>query len=172
MNTNNEVVTDEIAATSLADRGRKYLTFAMGSTEFGIEILKVVEILKIIEITDIPGWPPFAKGTINLRGRVIPVIDMQRKLNLVATESSDQTCIIVVELEGSPIGIEVEAVNEVREVAEADVTDPPNIHGTIASDFILGMARSDGGTIVLLNLERILLGEDMRDMSCSAQTVL
>jgi len=147
---------------SLDDRAGKYLTFELDNTEFGIEILSVVEILKMMEITTVPMWPDFAKGTINLRGRVIPVVDLRQKFGLSGTEETEKTCTIVVELEGDQIGIVVEAVNEVREISEENISNPPNIGGTVDSDFILGMGEADGNTIILLNLEKILVGGEMQ----------
>ncbi len=146
---------------TLDDRAGKYLTFELNKTEFGIEILSVVEILKMMEITAIPMWPEFAQGTINLRGRVIPVVDLRQKFQLSATEKTEQTCTIVVELDGDQIGVMVEAVNEVRDISEDNISDTPNIGGSVDSDFILGMGKTDERTVILLNLEKILVGGEM-----------
>jgi len=146
---------------TIEDRTGKYLTFELNKTEFGIEILSVVEILKMMEITSVPMWPDFAQGTINLRGRVIPVVDLRQKFQLSATEETEQTCTIVVELEGDQIGVVVEAVNEVREISGDNISNPPKIGGSVDSNFILGMGKTGEGTIILLNLEKILVGEDM-----------
>jgi len=135
----------------------KYLTFNLENTQFGIEILKVVEILKMMEITSVPMWPEFAKGTINLRGDVIPVVDLRQKFGLSATEETDETCTIVVELENDQIGIIVEGVNEVREISADNISAPPSIGGTVDSEFILGMGKAEGETIILLKLEKILI---------------
>lgn len=148
------------AKGSGVDHGGKFLTFLLDDTQFAIEILKVVEILKMMEITTVPMWPHFAKGTLNLRGRVIPVVDLRQKFGLSATESTEQTCTIVVELGQDQIGIVVEAVNEVREIAPEDISQPPDIGGTVDSAFILGMGQAEGNTIILLNLEKILIGAD------------
>ncbi len=139
------------------ERAGKFLTFTLAETQYGIEILKVVEILKMMEITEVPMWPEFAKGTINLRGRVIPVVDLRQKFGLSATQETDQTCTIVVELDGDQIGIIVEGVNEVREIGGEDISDPPTIGGTVESQFILGMGKAEGETIILLNLKKILV---------------
>ncbi len=152
----------------LEDRAGKYLTFELDNTEFGIEILSVVEILKMMEITRVPMWPEFAKGTINLRGRVIPVIDLRRKFGLSATEETERTCTIVVELGADQIGVEVEAVNEVREITEENIADTPDIGGTVDSDFILGMGKVGGTTIILLNLEDILVGGEMQMLQAAS----
>ncbi len=149
------------AAVMLNDRTGKYLTFELDKTEFGIEILSVVEILKMMEITTVPMWPAFAKGTINLRGRVIPVVDLRQKFGLSATTETEKTCTIVVELGADQIGIEVEAVNEVRDITAEHISDAPDIGGTVDSEFILGMGKVGENTIILLNLEDILVGNDM-----------
>jgi len=149
------------APVLLNDRAGKYLTFELDRTEFGIEILSVVEILKMMEITTVPMWPAFAKGTINLRGRVIPVVDLRQKFGLSPTEETEKTCTIVVELGADQIGIEVEAVNEVREITTENISDAPDIGGTVDSEFILGMGKVGDSTIILLNLEDILVGNDM-----------
>ena len=153
----------------LEDRAGKYLTFELNDTEFGIEILSVVEILKMMEITSVPMWPDFAQGTINLRGRVIPVVDLRQKFQLSATEETEQTCTIVVELDGDQIGVVVESVNEVREITEDNITDPPNIGGSVDSKFILGMGKVGDSTIILLNLEKILIGGDMELLRSEVQ---
>ncbi len=145
----------------LEDRAGKYLTFELDNTEFGIEILSVVEILKMMQITSVPMWPDFAQGTINLRGRVIPVVDLRQKFKLSPTEETERTCTIVVELTGDQIGVVVEGVNEVREITENNISDPPNIGGSVDSDFILGMGKAGDNTIILLNLEKILVGGEM-----------
>lgn len=156
-----EEITKQLNVDKHADRAGKYLTFELDNTEFGIEILKVVEILKMMEITNVPMWPGFAKGTINLRGKVIPVIDLRQKFNLVEIEETETTCTIVVELGGDQIGVVVEAVNEVREIAAADIADTPSIGGTVNSEFVLGMGKCDGKTIILLNLEKILIDSEI-----------
>ncbi len=153
-----ELTTNENQETG---RAGKYLTFQLDSTQFGIPILKVVELLTMMDITTVPMWPKFAKGTINLRGRVIPVVDLRQKFGLSATEVTERTCTIVVELGGDQVGVEVEAVNEVQEISEENIADPPRIGGTVESDFILGMGKAHEQTIILLNLEKILVGDDM-----------
>jgi purine-binding chemotaxis protein CheW len=159
-----KVENSQSSATSLVgNQGEagKYLTFALDGTEFGIEILKVVEILKMMEITTVPMWPAFAKGTINLRGKVIPVVDLRMKFGLSPTELTEHTCTIVVELGGSQIGVVVEAVNEVQEIPEDMIESSPNIGGTVNSDIILGMGKTEDNTVILLSLEKILLSEEM-----------
>jgi purine-binding chemotaxis protein CheW len=164
MSQNEKTVELSAAETRNRDRAGKYLTFELNQSEFGIEILKVVEILKMIEITKVPMWPDFASGTINLRGRVIPVVDLRQKFGLSAIEETDQTCTVVVEICGDQIGIVVESVNEVREISEDNIVESPNIGGTVNSEFILGMGKTDTNTILLLNLENILVGGEMDEL--------
>ena len=161
MNHAENTVNTLLARGRNSDHAGKYLTFILDDTQFAIQILKVVEILKMMEITTVPMWPSFAKGTINLRGRVIPVVDLRQKFGLSPTEATEQTCTIVVELGQDQIGIEVEAVNEVREISAENISEPPNIGGTVDSEFILGMGKADQDTIIMLNLEKILIGADM-----------
>jgi len=161
-----------LAGDQISGRAGKFLTFELNDTEFGIEILKVVEILTMMDITAVPMWPEFAKGTINLRGKVIPVIDLRQKFGLSATAVTDTTCTIVMELGDDHIGIEVEAVNEVQELSEDAISNPPNIGGTVDSQFILGMGEADGKTIILLNLEKILVGPEMQMLRESTTDVL
>ncbi len=161
MTQDTNTLNSEINKTQGSAHSGKYLTFQLDNTEFAIEILKVVEILKMMDITSVPMWPSFAKGTINLRGRVIPVIDLRQKFGLSEAEDTERTCTIVVELGVDQVGIQVEEVNEVREISQDNVSPPPSIGGTVNSDFILGMGKANGNTIILLNLEKILIGSDM-----------
>ena len=150
----------------------KYLTFQLDNTQFGIQILRVIELLTMMEITTVPMWPDFAKGTINLRGRVIPVVDLRQKFGLSPTEATEQTCTIVVELGGDQVGIEVEAVNEVQEISADNISQAPRIGGTVNSDFILGMGKANETTIILLNLEKILIEKDIEILKSGVGTEL
>jgi len=161
MNQETTPLNTEINAIQDSSHAGKYLTFQLDNTEFGIKILKVVELLKMMEITTVPMWPSFAKGTINLRGRMIPVVDLRQKFGLSPTEVTERTCTIVVELGNDQVGIQVEEVNEVREISQENISPPPSIGDTVDSDFILGMGKANGNTIILLNLEKILIGSDM-----------
>ena len=148
----------------------KYLTFQLDGTDFGIPILRVIELLKIMEITTVPTWPEYAKGTINLRGAVIPVVDLRLKFGLSEVEATDRTCIIVVELMSEQIGVVVEAVNEVLDIEESNIAPAPRIGGTVNSDFILGMGKSGENTTILLDLAKVLsdAGEVILDLAPEA----
>jgi len=161
MSQEDKTTENEIEESTVSKRAGKYLTFQLDNTQFGIQILSVIELLTMMEITTVPMWPSFAKGTINLRGCVIPVVDLRQKFGLSATEMTEQTCTIVVELSGDQVGIEVEAVNEVQEITEENISDAPKIGGTVNSDFILGIGKANDNTIILLNLEKVLVGGGM-----------
>ncbi len=149
-------VTIQIKQQDVDNPAGKYLTFQLDDTDFGIPILRVIELLKIMEITSVPTWPKYAKGTINLRGAVIPVVDLRLKFGLDEVEATERTCIIVVELKSEQIGVIVEAVNEVLDIGEDHIAPPPRIGGTVNSDFILGMGKSEERTTILLDLAKVL----------------
>jgi purine-binding chemotaxis protein CheW len=142
----------------------KYLVLNLDSTAYGIEISKVKEIIGITEITAVPQTPAFVKGVINLRGKVIPIVDLRVKFDITATAYHDRTCIIVVEFNGGaesvPIGLVVDEVTEVAQVNGEDVEDNP-AHGTgLTSDYIIGMAKSEGTINVLLDIDKVLNTEE------------
>ncbi len=135
----------EQANKALTEKEGKYLTFALGPEEYGLEILKVREIIGYMDITAVPQTPDDVKGVINLRGQVIPVIDLRAKFGMPAAETTDQTCIIVVEIEQNDrkfsTGIVVDHVQEVLDIAGADIEDAPKFDTNVATDFILGMGK-------------------------------
>ncbi|MBU0486154.1 MAG: chemotaxis protein CheW [Proteobacteria bacterium] len=139
----------------------KYLTFVLGEEEYGIFILQVREIIGIMEITSVPHTPPYVKGVINLRGRVIPVIDLRLKFAMAAREYDDRTCIIVVEVQGREgtimVGMLVDSVSEVVNVSGTEV-EPPPVFGTKfgSSDNILGMAKINNEVKILLDTYKVI----------------
>jgi len=143
-----------------ASREGKYLTFSLASEEYGIGILKVREIIGMMSITPVPQTPEFVKGVINLRGKVIPVIDLRLRFGLDATAYTERTCIIVVEIHGEsgsiPMGIVVDAVSEVLNIRSADIENTPSFGVKLNTDFILGMAKTDGGVKILLDIDKVL----------------
>lgn len=147
------------AATGVARDG-KYLTFSLAGEEYGIGILKVREIIGMMPITPVPLAPEFLKGVINLRGKVIPVVDLRRKFGMEEAQVSERTCIIVVEINGSsshiPMGIVVDAVSEVLNVKSSDIEQTPNLGGNLRADYILGIGKMDGGIKILLDIDRVL----------------
>lgn len=143
----------------------KYLTFSLESEEYGIGILKVKEIIGMLPITSVPRTPEFVKGVINLRGKVIPVIDLRSKFNMKPTSYNDRTCIIVVEIDASEstvlIGIVVDTVSEVLNIKEDEIEETPAFGTKLDTRFILGMATQDGGVKILLNIDKVLSSNEM-----------
>ena len=140
--------------------GGKYLTFTIGREEYGLPVLKVREIIKVMDITHVPQVAAHVLGVINLRGKVIPVIDLRRKFGFEPLPPTERTCIIVAEvaLTSSTVmmGVVVDAVSEVVNVAAAEIEQPPDFGGQRANDFLLGLAKVKGGVKILLDLDRVL----------------
>jgi purine-binding chemotaxis protein CheW len=151
--------------TQRVDLSGKYLAFFMADEEYGIGILKVKEIIGMMAITQVPQTPEFVKGVINLRGKVIPVIDLRLRFGMEAGQYSDRTCIIVVEIENGQgrvmTGIVVDAVSEVQQIKTEDVDPPPAFGTSLDTDYILGMAKMGGGVKILLDIDRVLKGEEL-----------
>ena len=148
------------AAAGKAKEG-KYLTFVLGHEEYGLEILKVREIISVMEITEVPQVPPFIKGVINLRGKVIPIIDLRMKFGMAPIEYTRETCIIVVNVHELLLGIVVDTVAEVLDIPEKDIDPAPTFGGSIKTDFILGMGKVKGKVKILLDIEKVLSSEEL-----------
>src|SRR5688572_13618287 len=131
-------------ASATASRGGKYLTFMLGREEYGLPVLKVREIIKVMDITHVPHVAAHVLGVINLRGKVIPVIDLRRKFGFAAQDHTDRTCIIVAEVALSQaavmMGVVVDAVSEVVNVSAAEIDSAPDFGGQNQTDYILGLA--------------------------------
>ena len=136
-------------------KGGKYLTFKLADEEYGVQILKVREIIGIMGITTIPQMPVYMKGVINLRGKVIPVIDLRLKFGLTEIEHTEQTCIIVVDV-GSEIGIIVDTVSEVLDITDQNIEPPPEVGATTSTAFILGMGKVGEEVKILLDINKVM----------------
>ena len=138
----------------------KYLTFSLAQEEYGIGILKVKEIIGMMPVTTVPRTPGFIKGVINLRGKVIPVIDLRLKFAMEEVLYTERTCIIVVETRGQAgsilIGIVVDAVAEVMNIKGTDIEDAPRFGAQLDTGYILGMAKVNGGVKILLDIDKVL----------------
>jgi purine-binding chemotaxis protein CheW len=141
-------------------RGGKYLTFALANEEYGLEILKVREIMGIMDITTVPRTPDYVKGVINLRGKVIPVVDLRLKFGFEVIEQTKETCIIVVEVNGVQIGIIVDRVSEVLDILIDDIEDLPSFGSSVNTDFILGIGKAKEKVIMLLDITQVVAGDD------------
>ncbi len=165
------LLSKETAASAQADaRAGKYLTFQLANEEFGIRVLKVREIMGVQEITAVPQTPAHVKGVINLRGKVIPVIDLRLKFGLPAAEYTQRTCIIVTQVTGEqastiPMGIVVDGVSEVLNLAGQEIEDTPDFGEDICAEYLLGMAKVKGKVKILLDIERILSAQDLQKLN-------
>ncbi|MDH4184233.1 MAG: chemotaxis protein CheW [Nitrospinota bacterium] len=137
----------------------KYLTFTLGTEEFGINIVIVKEIIKLMAITHIPQTPGYIKGVINLRERVIPVTDLRMKFGMNETQYTHETCIIVLDLPGQSGGIIVDAVSEVVDIKPDEIEPPPAFDGKAEVANIQGMAKVKGRVIILLDIKMALTSE-------------
>ncbi len=146
----------------------KYLTFTLKEEEYGIGILRVKEIIGMMPITSVPKTPGFVKGVINLRGKVIPVIDLRLKFNMGKIPYTDRTCVIVVEIDSESgmvlIGIVVDAVSEVLNIREEEIEDSPSFGTKLNTDYILGMAKMEGGVKILLDIDKVLSTEEIQTL--------
>ncbi len=153
------------SSPSLLDKGGKYLTFALAQEEYGLEILKVREIIGYMEVTAVPQTPSYVKGVINLRGQVIPVIDLRAKFGMETAEITDETCIIVVEIAHGgrkfSTGIVVDRVQEVLDIDGGDIEEAPQFGVAVSTDFILGMGKVGDSVKILLDIDRVLGGSDL-----------
>ncbi len=165
-------------ATGRRDLGGKYLTFRLAKEEYGLEILKVREIIGLMDITKVPRTPEYIRGVINLRGKVIPVLDLRTKFDMGITEETDETCIVVVEVgsrDGSTqMGTLVDAVSEVLDIQGQQIEDAPAFGTGLATRFILGMGKVNNEVKILLDIDEVLTSSDlamldaMTDQACEA----
>ncbi len=150
---------------AISEKEGKYLTFALANEEYGLEILKVREIFGYMDITAVPQTPAHVKGVINLRGQVIPVIDLRAKFGMETTEVTEETCIIVVETtrDGRNIstGIVVDHVSEVLDIAGEDIEATPQFGSSVNTDFILGMGKIGDSVKILLDIDKVLTNVDL-----------
>jgi purine-binding chemotaxis protein CheW len=158
----------KIAAGKGDERAGKYLVFQLGREEFGIRVLKVREIMGVQDITAVPQQPAHVKGVINLRGKIIPVVDLRLKFGLSPVEYSRRTCIIVVQLSGSGqsvlTGIVVDAVAEVLNLAAADIEDTPHFGHGVATPHLLGMAKVKGKVKILLDIDEVMNAQELHEL--------
>ncbi len=140
----------------------KFLTFALGNEEYGIEIIKAREIIGLMEITTVPQTPDYMKGVINLRGKVIPIIDLRLKFAMPEVEHTRETCIIVVEVGSAQVGIIVDGVSEVTDIKGEDIEDVPNFKQEIDTNFIMGLGKTKQKIIILLDIEKVLTAEELK----------
>jgi len=153
------------AVNAMVEKEGKYLTYVLNDEEYGIGILKIKEIIGMMPITSIPQTPEFVKGVINLRGKVIPVVDLRLRFGMEAIDYNERTCIIVVEIESAAstvmIGIVVDAVSEVLNIKGEDIEETPAFGTRLNTDYILGMAKMEGGVKILLDIDKVLSADEV-----------
>jgi len=159
-------------------RSGKYLTFRLGKEEFGIQVRHVKEIMGVQDITAVPGTPPHLKGVINLRGKIIPVVDLRLKFSFAEAPFTQTTCIIVVQVsqeseqaksEQTMIGLIVDSVCEVTTLNGGDIEDAPDFGEGVDTPFVLGIAKVKGSVKILLKIEDILTLKELRGMELVLQ---
>jgi purine-binding chemotaxis protein CheW len=146
----------------------KYLTFTVGSEDYGIEIVHVTEIIGIQKITDMPDMPDYIKGVINLRGKVIPVMDVRLRFRMPEREYDDRTCIVVVNVNGTPVGLVVDTVKEVADIPENQIELPPEVAQSGTQRYIKGLGKMGETVKILLDVEKLVRNEDMAAMKSVA----
>lgn len=163
----------DTATLALTDRAGKYLTFQLGDEEYGIEILKVQEIIGIMNITRVPRTPPYVRGVINLRGKVIPVVDLRLAFGMPSKEYTGRTCIIVVQVTKASseivMGVIVDDVSEVANVNGEQIEPPPSFGAAVDNEFIHGMAKVNEKVLILLNIDRALSDDDLASVGAAMQ---
>jgi purine-binding chemotaxis protein CheW len=153
---------DEEDEDTLKDR---YLTFHLNGEDYGVEIRFVTEIVGIQKITEVPDMPNFVKGVINLRGQVIPVMDVRLRFGMDPKEYDERTCVVVVELNNTAVGLVVDTVEEVREIPEKNVSPPPQVAQGASSRYILGMGKVEDEVKILLDVNKLLFEEDLNKIA-------
>jgi purine-binding chemotaxis protein CheW len=139
----------------------KFLTFILGNEVYGIEILKAREIIGLMDITTVPQTPEYMKGVINLRGKVIPVIDLRLKFGMPEEEHTQETCVIVVEVNNTSLGIIVDSVSEVSDINGGEIEDAPSFGQGIDTSFIMALGKVKDKIIILLDIEAVLSSEEL-----------
>ncbi len=164
---------DQLAGTA-ADRAGKYLTFRLANEEYGIEILHVQEIIGMVPVTQVPKTPEFVRGVINLRGKVIPIVDLRRKFGMESTEDTEKTCIVVVQISGDngnvTMGFIVDEVCEVLDIGADEIEEPPRFGMGIDTAYILGMAKIKGSVKILVDINKVLAVDEMERLERQTDT--
>ncbi|MBN1403152.1 MAG: purine-binding chemotaxis protein CheW [Opitutales bacterium] len=142
----------------------KFLTFKLGEESYGVAVLKIREIIRMQKITPVPQMPHHVKGVINLRGKVIPVIDMRLKFGIGEDTVTERTCIVVVQIEAregiaTSVGLIVDAVEEVMNITEEEVEETPDLGGQFDGEYILGIAKIKGEVKTLLDIDQVIMAE-------------
>jgi purine-binding chemotaxis protein CheW len=149
--------------------GGEYLTFILGSEEYGVEILKVQEIRSYEAVTKIANTPDFIKGVINLRGSIVPIIDLRMRFRLDQAEYNDTTVVIILNLDNRTIGMVVDGVSDVLELKESQISPVPELVSSIDTKYLLGLGTSDGRMLILVDIEQLMSSKEMALMEAASE---
>ena len=150
--------TQDVPSTN---RGGKFLTFFLKDEEYGIEILKVQEIIGVLPVTRVPRTPAYVRGVVNLRGKIIPVTDLRCKFAMEEAEANAENCIIVVQTRGVEIGVLVDKVSEVVDIAGAEIEDVPSFGTEISTEYLLGVGKTGDKVRLLLDIDFIVSEQEI-----------
>lgn len=153
-----------------SDLGGKFLSFFLGDEEYGLEILTVQEIIGMMDITPVPQTPDYIQGVINLRGKVIPIVDLRTKFMMPGADRTSETCIIVVQANHIQTGIVVDKVSEVLDIAGNAIEDAPAFGSDVRTDYILGIGKSEDRVKLLLDIDRVLGDENLEAFSMAGES--
>jgi purine-binding chemotaxis protein CheW len=159
-----QAVIEPPASVKTDARAGKYLTFGLGKEEFAIHVMRVREIMGVQDITAVPQTPDYVKGVINLRGKVIPVIDLRLRFAMPAQEYTQRTCIIVVHIERMLTGVVVDEVSEVVTLQAADIEDTPDFGHGVATPYLLGLAKLKGKVKILLDINKVMSEREVNEL--------
>lgn len=148
-------------------RGGKFLTFFFDDEEYAIEILKVQEIIGVMPITPVPRTPDYLLGVINLRGKVIPVIDLRARFGMETVEWTEETCIIVMQIDETQMGMMVDKVSEVLDIASGEIEDTPSFGAQVNTDYIMGIGKAEGKVRLLLDIDKVISARDIDEAALS-----
>ncbi|HEY0144111.1 MAG TPA: chemotaxis protein CheW [Thermoanaerobaculia bacterium] len=148
--------------------GQQYLSFAVGAEEYALSVLRVKEIIEFGGVTRVPSTPAYIRGVINLRGSVVPVIDLATKFGQPASRVSPRSCIVLVETavaeQSTVVGIMVDSVSQVVELAEHDVIPPPRFGASVRVDYLVGLGRVAGKLVLVIDVDRVLAAEELLEL--------
>ena len=150
----------------------KYLTFSLHHESYGIDVLKVREIIRVTNITAVPQMPNYVRGVINLRGKIIPVMDLRKRFDFPAQDDNNQTCIVVVQVrlpdgKATAMGLVVDGVEEVLNLNDADIEETPNFGGQICTDYILGIAKVKGAVKSILDIDGVVGADTLKKLAAA-----
>ena len=170
-------MTTELIESGTAVAGQnmagKYLTFALGGESYAIPVLKVREIIRLTSITAVPQMPDYIRGVINLRGKIIPVMDLRLRFGFAGAANTEQNCIVVVQVknptgQATAMGLVVDAVEEVAQLAGVDIEQTPDFGAQVDTGYILGMAKIKGAVKALLDIDKVIGGETVAHLAATA----